>query len=171
MIKDMNKVCLKCKSPTNIHPSKNWSICLDCNRKYQAEWRKNNKAKIRKSSTKYHRSEKGKNTIKKYVLLNKVRVNLWKVKRGQMLKMKVLSHYSEMPPYCACCKEKNMAFLTIDHMNNDGIQHRKELKMVGGINYYYWLVKNNYPKGMQVLCMNCNWGRAKNKNKICPHKI
>jgi len=33
---------------------------------------------------------------------------------------------------------------------------------------YSWLKKNNFPKGFQVLCMNCNF--AKGKLGKCPHQ-
>jgi hypothetical protein len=67
---------------------------------------------------------------------------------------------------CACCKEEEKAFLTIDHINNDGYKHRKE---IGQSNTYRWLKDNNYPPGFQVLCMNCQWGKM--HYGICPHKL
>lgn len=73
---------------------------------------------------------------------------------------------------CACCGETEPAFLTIDHMNNDGAKHRREIAGVnrgGGKKVYSWLIANNFPPGFQILCMNCNWGKARN-NGICPHK-
>ena len=90
------------------------------------------------------------------------------------MKFAVLEFYGGKPPKCACCSEKNILFLTIDHKNNDGNKHRRELS--GGenrnsVNMYLWIVKNNFPPLFQVLCYNCNFGRAKTKNKICPHKL
>ena len=67
---------------------------------------------------------------------------------------------------CNCCGEKERAFLSIDHINDDGCNHRKEI----GSQIYRWLKKNNFPKNFQVLCMNCQWGR-KNCNGVCPHQI
>ena len=69
---------------------------------------------------------------------------------------------------CSCCGEKEMAFLTIDHVLNNGSKHRKEIGT--GHNIYNWLVKMNYPKNdYQVLCFNCNQGRYINGG-VCPHK-
>lgn len=68
---------------------------------------------------------------------------------------------------CACCGELERAFLSIDHINNDGAQHRKN--MSSGSNTYRWLRDNNFPNGFQVLCMNCQWGK-KNCNGVCPHQ-
>ena len=68
--------------------------------------------------------------------------------------------------FCKCCGETIERFLTIDHMNGGGIQHRKELG--GGQKLYPWLQRNNYPEGFQILCFNCNCGRYLNGG-ICPH--
>lgn len=74
---------------------------------------------------------------------------------------------------CACCGETEPAFLSLDHVNNDGAQHRRDvnsgLKRGGGKKIYAWLIANNFPPGFQILCMNCNWGKARN-NGVCPHK-
>src|SRR5579859_5436767 len=70
---------------------------------------------------------------------------------------------------CACCGETDKGFLSIDHINNDGAAHRKMIGNRGGIGVYYWLYNNNFPPGFQILCYNCNLGRARN-NGICPHK-
>jgi len=66
---------------------------------------------------------------------------------------------------CNCCGETQPKFLQMDHINNDGNQHRKVYK--GYI--YRWIVEHNYPDTFQVLCANCNWGKHMN-NGICPHK-
>jgi len=85
-------------------------------------------------------------------------------------KMKVFNYYTNGLMMCNCCGEKIIKFLAVDHINNDGYQHRQsELSLKGG-NMYRWLVKNNFPKGFQILCMNCNWGKHVN-NGVCPHKI
>lgn len=70
---------------------------------------------------------------------------------------------------CACCKETTQKFLTIDHVNNDGAKHRKEIGYRGGIGIYLWIYKNAFPPGFQVLCFNCNHGKQLNGG-ICPHK-
>jgi hypothetical protein len=81
-------------------------------------------------------------------------------------KLQVLSHYSNGTPICACCGETDIDMLSIDHVNNDGSKHRKQI----GDNIYLYLKNNNFPQeGYRVLCMNCNAGRAHNGG-ICPHE-
>lgn len=81
--------------------------------------------------------------------------------RHRFVRTLVINHYGGK---CACCGEKEYRFLTIDHKNNDGAQHRKTI----GKTLYYWLYQNGFPKEFQILCWNCNcsrhfWGK-------CPHK-
>lgn len=81
-------------------------------------------------------------------------------------KLLVLKHYSRGDLRCACCDEGNVNFLTIDHIGGWGGEHRKEIGI--GRTVYEWIVKNNFPTGFQVLCMNCNW--ASRYTGVCPHK-
>lgn len=68
---------------------------------------------------------------------------------------------------CSCCGERELPFLSIDHIKNDGAKHRKE---IGGSQVYRWIIKNGYPKDrFRVLCHNCNVGRQLNKG-VCPHE-
>lgn len=88
-------------------------------------------------------------------------------------KFEVFAIYSDGQPKCACCGENHIEFLTIDHINNDGAKHRREIfgkhNRLGGYAFYAWIKKNNLPEDLQVLCMNCQTGRKLN-NGICPHK-
>ena len=80
------------------------------------------------------------------------------------LKLEVISAYGGE---CICCSCNISSFLTIDHMDNSGAKHRKEIKEEG-ISFYKWLKNNNYPKeNFQLLCLNCNC--AKYINGCCPH--
>jgi hypothetical protein len=56
---------------------------------------------------------------------------------------------------CNSCGENKIAFLEIDHIdNNGGVLRKIDSRQV---NIYRWLRLNNYPNGYQVLCSNCNW--------------
>jgi len=85
--------------------------------------------------------------------------------KSMLQKFVCIFHYSHGSMSCACCKESNYGFLTIDHENGDGAKHRKE---IGMITIYSWLVGHNFPEGFRVYCMNCNWGSR--IDGICPHK-
>jgi hypothetical protein len=72
---------------------------------------------------------------------------------------------------CACCGETEPMFLSIDHMKNDGAAERRAgLYRSAGTAFYNWLRKQGFPPGYQVLCMNCQVGKHKNKG-VCPHQV
>lgn len=79
------------------------------------------------------------------------------------LKDEVLAAYGG--PICKCCGEANKMLLTIDHLENNGMEHRRAIKT---FYIYPWLKKHNYPPGYQVLCFSCNHGRHLNGGTQCP---
>lgn len=103
------------------------------------------------------------------------------------LKMKAFAAYGGA--VCACCGERIPDFLTIDHIDGDGADHRRKIAAEptpeghtplgrpkkgwdapangSGVQIYSWLQHHGYPPGFQVLCMNCNF--AKSKFGSCPH--
>ena len=85
---------------------------------------------------------------------------------NQTLKLKVLQHYAgSLIPFCSCCGTTVLSFLTLDHIHGKGTQERKKVTN----SYYKYIVDNNYPEYLQVLCMNCNF--AKRTSNECPaHK-
>lgn len=83
------------------------------------------------------------------------------------LRIETLTIYSNGVPECQCCAEKQLEFLTLDHINNDGHLHRKDIGS-GGSKLYRWAKKNGYPPVLQVLCYNCNMAKA--KYGYCPHQ-
>jgi hypothetical protein len=67
---------------------------------------------------------------------------------------------------CACerCPESNQAFLTLEHVNKDGKQHRQEM----GSHTYADLRRRGFPQeGYTLLCWNCNAGSR--FTGVCPH--
>lgn len=71
---------------------------------------------------------------------------------------------------CACCGETTPEFLAIDHIFNDGTEHRQRSgrRLTGSI-LYLWLRNNGYPKDrFQLLCHNCN--QTKEYYGVCPHQ-
>jgi ATP-dependent helicase YprA (DUF1998 family) len=138
------------------------------NNLYHFEWYHKNKKKINEYQKKYYQKNKEKlsaktqldyaNNREKYNAANKV--------RAQKRRLIVLTHYSNNQLKCTCCGEEQYEFLCIDHINNGGNKHRKEVKTK---TIYQWLITNNYPSGFQVLCHNCNM--AKSLYGQCPHNL
>ena len=91
----------------------------------------------------------------------------------ERLRLAVFTHYGQK---CACpgnCGETELLFLTIDHINDDGAEHRRKINpknplRMSGDAFYRWIVRNNFPDDLQVLCWNCNCGRHRNGG-TCPH--
>lgn len=78
----------------------------------------------------------------------------------------VYMHYSNGLMKCNCCGESTYRFLTLDHINGGGNKHRE---LVGGpIAVLKDIIDKGYPEGFQILCYNCNCGRARNDG-VCPH--
>lgn len=70
-------------------------------------------------------------------------------------------------PHCACCGESHGEFLSIDHANGDGAEHRRQIGTATHT-LLLWLKRNNYPSGFRVLCMNCNFSYG--IRGYCPHE-
>lgn len=68
--------------------------------------------------------------------------------------------------FCACCGETEPKFLQLDHVNNDGAEHRRQ---INGVKLATWLRQQDYPDGFQVLCANCNFAKHTNGG-TCPHQ-
>jgi hypothetical protein len=83
------------------------------------------------------------------------------------LRLATLRIYCAGEPFCQCCGEAHLEFLSLDHVNNDGNTHRREIG-AGGTALYRWAKKNSYPPSLQVLCSNCNWAKARYGE--CPHE-
>lgn len=152
------KKCTKCGKTKALydfyknltHSDKLRSECKRCSDKLIAAWRQNplNIQTYKKQCNN----------------ANARRKQINKAERDK-LKIDVLDAYGGK---CACCGEAEPIFLTIDHIKGGGTKHRNSITK-NSIGLYRWLRQNNYPKGFQVLCFNCNRGKHFN-NGICPHK-
>lgn len=122
-------------------------LCHNCNLKYR-----DNTHCIRKTVQVRNLSQTP-NAIarRKYTSKNRERMRVdAKVDRDK-LKRQVIEQYGGC---CTCCHINDLEYLSIDHIRNDGAEHRK---IIGnGSVIYRWLKNNNYPSGFRVLCMNCN---------------
>ena len=124
---------------------------------YQKKWRKKHPDRAKEIARNYRSKEGVKEKLKEAGK-----------KYREALRLSALIHYSQGKPICKCCGEKHMEFLTIDHITGGGCKHRRSIrKDISAWQFYLWLKRNNYPKGFQVLCMNCNFAKA---HGGCPHK-
>jgi hypothetical protein len=80
------------------------------------------------------------------------------------VKLQILEHYGSK---CNCCGEININFLTIHHINGRHDKTKKEDKHSGFV-LWNWLRLNNYPKGFQLLCYNCNCSMKHHMKQYCP---
>ena len=83
--------------------------------------------------------------------------------RRRKLREKIIQHYGGK---CQCCGETEYKFLSFDHIEGGGNKHKK---IVGrSEKFLRWIMNNNYPDILQILCHNCN--QAKGAWGKCPHE-
>jgi len=78
---------------------------------------------------------------------------------------KVLDHYGRI---CSCCGETNILFLTMDHLDGNGQNHRINSDIYRTL-YTEFQKTGNWNTRISVVCYNCNCGKWRNGG-ICPHK-
>lgn len=100
-----------------------------------------------------------------YNAANREKINKRRRELSFLDKKAILAFYSEQKNSCACCGEKELLFLSIDHVDGGGSKHRREVGF--GPNFYRWLRTHGFPHGYQVLCFNCNL--SKGFYGHCPH--
>ena len=114
----------------------------------------NNHEKHNKSQREYYwkNREKCLASMRKWRSENRDKHRQGAREHNRRTKLKVLNAYGG----CKCnhCGIEDIEVLCIDHIDNSGAKHRKE--MIGKRMYEY-LIANNFPKGFQILCRNCNW--------------
>lgn len=83
------------------------------------------------------------------------RVNATNRRKAEKQRNLVFGHYGKK---CACCG--NIKRLEIDHVEGNGIEHRKSESLLNGSSFYTWLIKNDFPTGYQTLCRSCNASKS-----------
>ena len=94
----------------------------------------------------------------------KVNIRLRKI--SHRYKTTCIAHYSNNENKCCKCGNNDMEVLCLDHINDNGNDHRKELfngVNKGGKRFYVWLIRNLFPSKLQVMCLNCNILKQKEK--------
>src|ERR1700759_3250988 len=103
-----NKKCSHCRIElTQENSNKNQHYCNECKNEYRRIWMKNNPG-----------------ARSKYYHKNKEKEDKYNRDRNRALRIECIKEYGGK---CVCCNESISEFLTIDHINNDGTEHRKSL--------------------------------------------
>ena len=169
---DLDRRCRKCgKKKPLIHFAPVYSqstrgkkyrqhTCLDCHRAAHAAQAR----RLRALNPEVYR-EACRRTRRKHGPLIRERRRAW----NRKLKAEVFKLYGGYR--CVCCGETEPSMLTLDHINNDGGEHRRrEPAMRWSKHLYAWILKQPKKPPLQVLCYNCNISKFRN-NGICAHRI
>lgn len=136
----------------NIHAkSRRKSSCKACRKASLNEYYERNKEK-RDAAT------------RRWEANNPDKVRAQHKRTHQRVRQAVIDAYGAR---CVCCSETTPEFLAVDHIYNDGAEHRR--KVGHSTKFYRWLRNNGFPKDrFQLLCHNCNI--AKSFYGQCPHQ-
>lgn len=106
--------------------------------------------------------ESRKKLNKEWIARNRERYNEAKSEYRFKLKLAAISHYSNGTMCCNFCGySEDIDALFLDHINDNGAEHRRELGISGsnrrsGTTMYERLKALGWIDGLQVLCANCN---------------
>uniref|UniRef100_A0A6H2A2Z9 Uncharacterized protein n=1 Tax=viral metagenome TaxID=1070528 RepID=A0A6H2A2Z9_9ZZZZ len=151
---------LKNKERIKVRVKKYQSEHKEWVNKKSREWNKKNPEKVRAIQKIYGERNKAEISArrKKFYAQNRERLLLrdtgYRIKSGLKLKKEVLSYYGKGKCQCCICGMDNLDCLSLDHINNNGADHRKTLKYMS---IYRFLKRQSFPNGYQTLCMNCQW--------------
>jgi hypothetical protein len=127
-------------------------------------WYQRNKDYKKQRNKEYYEKNKAacKDRYKTWYRKNKELRSKYDSNRRNNLRITVLTYYSKGIPKCNLCFFDDVRALVIDHINDDGAYHRKQLQ---GQMIYIDIINKGYPKGFQVLCANCNTIKEYNRVK------
>lgn len=115
-------------------------------KEYQRRYYLENKLKLDARSKEYwkqHRDE--------LLPLVRARGRQWR----QGIKRETLLCYGKGKLACVQCGFNDMRALTLDHINDGGPKHMRNIRNPGGVYFYSFLKQRGFPLGYQTLCANC----------------
>lgn len=143
------------------------TICKQCSNERQVAWRAQDRARGRKYSADDYVKHREKRLAASLARaagnreVNRAYNRQWRAD----LKAEMQAAYGGR---CACCDEREPAFLTLEHARRDGNVHRKALG--GQMQVYCELKRRGWPtEGYELLCWNCQM--ATSRGAVCPHKL
>jgi hypothetical protein len=153
----------RAKSRAKAHPEK-----IKKRPEYKHGWYVKNRDQILQSRVIYRaeNSDQIKETLRiwyerkrkdpEFVLLIKKKGRLYR----ELLKLTAIALLGGS---CKACGESEPDFLVVDHVNNDGAEHRKELRTLGkGTSIPVYIeIRDGVPsREYQLLCWNCNYKKV-----------
>ena len=165
------RVCGEQKSTAGfycINPTKGWyrRECKDCVRDRHRREADQSRQAIREYNRDYYRKNKQKldKRSSDWIKANPERRRKTALYYYYRLQSEAIMAYGGYR--CCWCGIDEPLVLALDHVKNDGREHRKQIGTIGGHKLYKWLRDNRYPPGFQVLCMNCNHAKYRNGGKL-----
>lgn len=147
------------------------TTCKGCKSKLDKAYRLKNKDKIKKTKQQYYLDHKQECIDRAYrnIVNNRERVRMYSRTSKVRIKRQVFTHYCKSPNIqCRYCGEDDIDILTIDHINGGGNRQQRDMGWTkrGGYSFYFWLKRNGFPDGYQVLCMGCQY--RKRRKEMAP---
>lgn len=113
--------------------------------------------------------EKRRKLNQTWIKNNRERYSASKYFYKDSLRLEALKHYGGGEIKCVICGFSDIRALVLDHINNDGAEHRKEWRingrgLKGGTNIYERLKRFGFIDGLQTVCANCNMIKQQNRH-------
>lgn len=140
--------------------------CKGCQRARAKDYRDRNLDKMRAKSREYRTRDKEKwgSYQRSYYDKNRERIRAREREAHAARRQRIIEHYGGA---CACCGERRDEFLAVDHINGGGTRQRVSLGSRGTSHFYLWIIRENFPSDLRILCHNCN--SARGIYGYCPH--
>jgi 5-methylcytosine-specific restriction endonuclease McrA len=145
-------LCRRCGNP----PLPGKTRCEKCHKSHLSYQNKNKKRLIEQGfcrSCGIRKKLPDKSTCQVCLDNNKKKEKL----RYSLLRSEVIKEYGG---HCTCCGKDNSKYLQLDHINNDGKEHRLELSGAQKGGMYAWAKRNNFPAILQLLCADCHQAKT-----------
>ena len=170
---DPRRRCTRCSKRFVIGDAKHCALCSEKNRAYRARKQAEIPAGacrkcggVSEAGFKACKSCRDKNTgyANQYRARDPKKASDYQKAYNRRRRQLVIDHYGGK---CACCGEREIKFLAVDHEAGGGNKHRMHIGS-GGAGIVEWVIRENFPKGFRVLCHNCNM--AIGFYGSCPHQ-
>jgi hypothetical protein len=127
---------------------------------YNKQYRIDNKDKLKEYKKNYRDTHKKQiqERMRKYRQRPEIKKLLRKNANNFHKKTKkiVIEHYTKGKMRCELCPEDVWEIFELHHPQLDGKKHRENTNGKAGMKFYRWIIKNNFPYEITVLCPSCH---------------